>query len=284
MKNLTVTICTLNEEKNIKECIKSVIAQNPKNIIVIDGGSTDKTIEILKNFNVKIIEVNKKGLAYQRKVGIENVKTKYVCILDADHRLKNGSLKNLILEMKKKNYVGIEALIYKFDKKKNYWNDCFDINYEVSHNIPRETIMIGTPCIYRTDIIKKINFNPFFTGPSDDTDLCYRITKKGYRLGVGSFGIYHKNRTNFKDFLKKMIWYGKGDAQFIYKHPERVHRMIYHQLINYPILKNYLAIKKGYIKSVPFFAMYGMIRFISMILSLTKLLIINSKDKNIYST
>ena len=49
-----------------------------------------------------------------------------------------------------------------------------------------------------------------------------------------------------------MIWYGKGDAQFIFKHPQRIHRMIYHQIINYPIIKNFKALKKVILKQFRF--------------------------------
>ena len=147
MESISVTICTLNEEQNIRECLESVIKENPHEIIVIDADSTDKTKEIIKDYNVKLINVEKKGLAYQRKIGIEEVKTEYVCILDADHRLKKDSLRSLLNELKLKNFDGIEASILKHNVIKNYWSDCFDINFLVSHNIPRETIMIGTPCI-----------------------------------------------------------------------------------------------------------------------------------------
>ena len=68
LKNITVTIPTLNEEKNIQECILSIKKSGIKNIIVIDGGSTDNTLNILKKIkNIKLFKVNKKGLAYQRK-------------------------------------------------------------------------------------------------------------------------------------------------------------------------------------------------------------------------
>ena len=284
MESISVTICTLNEEQNIRECLESVIKENPYEIIVIDANSTDKTKEIIKDYNVKLINVEKKGLAYQRKIGIEEVKTEYVCILDADHRLKKDSLRSLLNELKLKNFDGIEASILKHNVIKNYWSDCFDINFLVSHNIPRETIMIGTPCIYKTEVLKKVNFDPFFTGPSDDTDLCYRLTKKGFRIGVGSTFIDHKNRVSFKEFYKKMIWYGKGDAQFVYKHPERLHRMLFHQIINYPILKNIQSFRKGYFKSIPFFFLYGFLRFFSMILILIRILIFGKEDKNIYKT
>ena len=43
--------------------------------------------------------------------------------------------------------------------------------------------MIGTPTLWYTEILKKNNFDPFFSGPSDDTDVCYKIFKKGYIFG-----------------------------------------------------------------------------------------------------
>ena len=54
MKVSIVTVC-LNSEKTIKHSLNSVISQDYKNIehIIIDGGSTDKTIKILKITNLK---------------------------------------------------------------------------------------------------------------------------------------------------------------------------------------------------------------------------------------
>ena len=80
---LSVTICTLNEEKNIEDCIKTIKSENVKEIIVVDGGSKDNTLKILDKINdIKLIKINEgKGLAYQRMIGINNVSTKYVAIL-----------------------------------------------------------------------------------------------------------------------------------------------------------------------------------------------------------
>ena len=41
---VSVQICTLNEEANIGACIKAVLANDPEEIVVIDGGSTDQTV------------------------------------------------------------------------------------------------------------------------------------------------------------------------------------------------------------------------------------------------
>ena len=94
LENLTITIPTLNEEENIHDCLKSFIDTGSKNIIVIDGGSDDKTVEIIKKFDVKLIQVQKLGLANQRNIGISNVKTKYTALIDADMRGVEGVLKN----------------------------------------------------------------------------------------------------------------------------------------------------------------------------------------------
>ncbi len=60
LNKITVNIPTLNEEKNIIDCIKSIKKSGIKKIIVIDGGSTDKTIKLIKSQKVKLIRVKKK--------------------------------------------------------------------------------------------------------------------------------------------------------------------------------------------------------------------------------
>ena len=94
-----------------------------------------------------------------------------------------------------------------------------------------------------------VNFDPFFTGPSDDTDLCYRMVSAGYKLGMGTGKVKEENRSEFKTFLKKWIWYGKGDAQFAWKHPERLLSIVKHEVYNYPIKKSWIAIQRKEFKT-----------------------------------
>ena len=50
MQNVSVVITVLNEEKSIRELIKALLTQDkkPQEIIIIDGGSSDKTVQIIK--------------------------------------------------------------------------------------------------------------------------------------------------------------------------------------------------------------------------------------------
>lgn len=86
---ISVIVNAYNEEKHIKKCIDSIINQNYKNIeiIVVNDGSTDNTLNILNSYNeprLKIISHENKGLSLSRNDGIDNAKGKYIYFLDAD--------------------------------------------------------------------------------------------------------------------------------------------------------------------------------------------------------
>ena len=283
LSELSITLCVLNEELNVAGCIKSLLKEDPFEIIVIDGGSNDKTIDILKKLPVRLIQVEKKGLAFQRNIGVKASKTKYTAIIDADHRVEKNALNKLVIEMTKLKYDGIEAQIFSLENS-GYWDYAMEQNFVLTHNYPGLRRMIGTPCVYKTEVIKKHNFDPRFTGPSDDTDLCYRLTQKGFRLGICSAVIKQEHRSSFKGFIKKLIWYGKGDAQFVYKHPERIFHMLKHHYYNYPVKKSFYAIKNLKFQVIPFFILYGLVRNLSFLKEIFKIIFISEVDKNIYKT
>ena len=279
---ISVIICTLNEEKNISNCIESIMRQNPYEIILVDGSSDDLTVDIAKKYNVKVIVVARKGLSYQRMIGVENCSQKYIALIDADHRPDPESFEKMIHQLTITGFDGIEAFIYSV-KNKSFWDWAMEQNFVLSHNIVRETDMIGAPCIFKTEVLKLNNFDPFFT-VSDDTDLSYRLIKNGFRLGICSAIIRQEHRSEMKTFIKKLIWYGKGDAQFVYKHPERLFHMLKHHYYNYPIKKSFYAIKKLKFQVIPFFVMYGLIRNFSFVKEIFKLIFISKDDKDIYNT
>jgi glycosyltransferase involved in cell wall biosynthesis len=83
--DLTAIIITLNEEKNINKCIKS-INRFVKDIFVLDSGSEDKTLEILRKNKIRY-KINKfKSFSHQYNTAIKlaNVKTKWAMRIDAD--------------------------------------------------------------------------------------------------------------------------------------------------------------------------------------------------------
>lgn len=80
-------LATYNEEKNLPECLASVkdIAQE---IVIVDGGSRDKTVEIAKSFGAKVISTNNPPIFHiNKQKAIDKATKDWVLQLDADERL-----------------------------------------------------------------------------------------------------------------------------------------------------------------------------------------------------
>lgn len=103
MATLSVVLATFNEEKNISECLKSVEGL-AEEIIVVDGGSSDKTVELAKKFGAKVKITNNPPIFHINKQKAINMATKdWVLQLDADERVTPSlcdEIKNQISKIK----------------------------------------------------------------------------------------------------------------------------------------------------------------------------------------
>jgi len=91
--NLSVVIITVNEEANISRTLASVkplVADGKGEIIVVDSGSTDRTVEIAKSFGAKVFLEGWKGYAAQKNSAIDQAKGDWILSLDADEELSSN--------------------------------------------------------------------------------------------------------------------------------------------------------------------------------------------------
>lgn len=98
---ISIIMPTLNSEKTIRMSLESIKKQNfSRNLIeilVIDGGSTDKTLEIAKEFDCIVLKNEKKQQEYAKHIGIIKSNADYLMFLDSDEILNNlDAIKNRI--------------------------------------------------------------------------------------------------------------------------------------------------------------------------------------------
>jgi glycosyltransferase involved in cell wall biosynthesis len=87
MQKLSVVLATFNEESNLADCLESVSGLADE-VIVVDGTSTDKTVEIAKKYNAKVvITENKKNFHINKQMAIDLATKDWILQLDADERL-----------------------------------------------------------------------------------------------------------------------------------------------------------------------------------------------------
>jgi glycosyltransferase involved in cell wall biosynthesis len=82
---ISVTIITLNEEKNLPRAIKSVAWADE--VLVVDSGSTDRTLEIAKNLGAKVVSNSWSGYGQQKNFAQERAGNDWILNIDADEEV-----------------------------------------------------------------------------------------------------------------------------------------------------------------------------------------------------
>jgi glycosyltransferase involved in cell wall biosynthesis len=86
MSRLSVLVLTLNEERNIVECLESV--RWADEIVVVDSGSTDRTVELAGAFTEKVYQIEWKGYGATRNLALDRTSGDWILWLDADERVQ----------------------------------------------------------------------------------------------------------------------------------------------------------------------------------------------------
>ena len=253
---ISVQICTLNEEGNIRDCINNVLLNNPSEILIIDGGSTDNTVAIAQKLGAKVLNAGRIGLAKQRQKGIENTNLPYIAIVDADDRIEPDCLRKLLNELQLGQFTAIQANVQSF-KNSTYWQKAWGLFCSVNINTAGKTNIVGRPALFKTESILSIGFDPFFTYGSEDTDISYRFEKEGLNQGIGTGVSFRIHPDSYKECRRKWISYGRGYARFAFKHPERKRGIEKHLTWNIPFRRNFNTMRNGYFQYWPFYLLYS---------------------------
>lgn len=273
---LSVVICIKNEVNRIEDCLETVLQNKTDEIIVVDGESTDGTLEILKKYpEIRLIVSSNSNLTKDRQMGLDAARNDHVAMIDADHRLKKDDLQCLLKDMQEFNFDIVQSGLVSYQNH-GFWDSAEEQSWQLVQNIPGQRKMIGTaPAIYHKRVFNYEKFDDRITETIDDTDFSYRLSKHSeVRMGVGKTNIAQYHFSNFNTYFKKFLWYGKGDGEFCLKNPQRSIFMVFHLLIRYPFIYPLKAFYNKKFKASIFFMTQGFLRFFGLSRFLLKTLIL----------
>jgi glycosyltransferase involved in cell wall biosynthesis len=108
---ISVIIPTLNEQAGIEETLKSIPESSLKSklgyeleIIVVDGESTDSTVEIAKKTGARVIAEKRRGYGRALKSGFEAANGQIIVTIDADNTYPTGSIPEYVQELERGDY------------------------------------------------------------------------------------------------------------------------------------------------------------------------------------
>ena len=233
MKVSIITVC-LNSKNTVKYTLNSVLSQNYKNIehIIVDGGSTDGTTEILKKYSFtkkKIFFLKKKSLYSSINFGIKKATGDLISILHSDDIYNNNDIIKKVTKMAKnsKHKIFFGNVVY--FKRTNFKKVT---RFYPSKNTSRKTFAFGnmpphTGSFYKKEIFNNYGFyNNEFKIAGDFEHLFRLIYIKNLNFKILDFittrmrvgGLSGKNINSFltinREILKTFEIYNKNTNLF----------------------------------------------------------------------
>ena len=198
----TIIICGYNIEKYIETAVESVLEQDYHNyeIIIVNDGSTDKTLEKIKKYEKdKIVIINNdinKGLGASRNIAVKVAKGDYILYLDGDDTMYDEHTLSKIDEIVQRDEADITFFGVQYiggDNKVHL------SNAENSTKIARLTcdMFFGVPSkCWKKEFLKKNNITFIEDIYYEDMIYSVKSTILSEKLSYGEFPIfnYYKNR------------------------------------------------------------------------------------------
>jgi GT2 family glycosyltransferase len=225
---VSVVVCTYNGGATLEQCLCSLRALDYPNyeIVVVDDGSTDSTIEILKRFpSIRAIRQDNHGLSVARNVGLHAATGEIVAYTDSDCFADPDWLSHLVYQFQRGDAAAVGGP--NITPEDGWLAACVAAapgqpthvleSDQVAEHIP------GCNMAFRRDALEQINgFDPQFRKAGDDVDVCWRLQQAGMWItfAPGAF-VWHHRRQTPRAYFRQQSGYGEAEALLQFKHPDK---------------------------------------------------------------
>jgi len=245
----------LNAERTLEECLNGILSQEfskkDYEIIIVDGGSKDKTLEIVRNYSKKYPNIHlfhnpyklSEGKGMAKDQGIKKAKGEFIVLLDHDNIITDKNwLKKMLLPLRlDKKIMATQSFLYYQEKDSNFLKYINALGVEDSFAIPYSIVAQATLHPEKFILVKNKYYLPspkkklvlfggangavfrknvfeIIGGYTRDVNISASMTKKNLQIAmVKGARLYHKSGSNFFNFLKKKAIYFYRFITFGYK-------------------------------------------------------------------
>jgi GT2 family glycosyltransferase len=225
---ISVVVCTYNGRQTIRECLDGLRDLRYPNfeIIVVDDGSTDGTADIVREYDVRLIQTENRGLSRARNTGLELATGEIIAYTDDDAYPDPHWLHYLADTFRTTEFAAVGG--------PNIPPPGEDLVAEAVANSPggpthvllsdREAEHIpGCNMAFRVEALRTLGgFDPQFRTAGDDVDICWRIQGAGWKVGFHPAAqVWHHRRKTVRAYWRQQTGYGRAEAMLQVKWPEK---------------------------------------------------------------
>lgn len=243
---VSVIVVTFDEEKNILSCLYSLLQQkyvHNYEILVIDGGSTDKTQEHIREIQkahktLKLLVKDGGSIATCRNIGIKNAQYEYIAFTDADctvpedwlFRLTTGYKRHAVAQPKLAGVGGANIP----PEDGNLFQQAIGIAFNSfpgslgsiqAKQMKKDQPVFSISCsnsLYKKAALDAVEaFSEDLENQGEDWDMGVKLEKQAFVVyGLKNSFVWHNFRAMPVAFWKNMAFYGDGRMRLTKKHPD----------------------------------------------------------------
>lgn len=211
---VSIIIPALNEEKNIGQCLEAIkhldFHKENLEVIVVDNGSSDKTVEIAKLLGAQVVIKADASIASLRNLGAGIAQGDVLAFVDADCVVARFWLAEALRELENRD-VGAAGSNMQLGKQGTWVSQAWEFK-KIGKNKRREVDWIQSGnLIIKRKCFEDVGGFDNRLNVCEDSDICYRIKSSGYKvISNPAICSYHLGFTNtLRSFFIKELWHGK---------------------------------------------------------------------------
>jgi glycosyltransferase involved in cell wall biosynthesis len=187
-------------------------------IIVVDDGSTDKTLNKIVDklshgcLNFKILSTGGKGLGYARQLVVDNASGKYILWIDGDMIIPRNYVCLQVEFMERNSLLGKARARWGILNEKPLPAKLEEMRVLEQPTTSRAAHLVGIGgSICRTRALRAIGgFDKSIHGAGEDIDLAIRLEAASWKSSISNAVFYHRFRRTWRELWKQYYWYGYG--------------------------------------------------------------------------
>ncbi|MBL7160312.1 MAG: glycosyltransferase [Candidatus Aenigmarchaeota archaeon] len=232
---ISVIVPVYNGEGSVGKCLDALLNQDymgEKEIIVVDNGSTDRTVDIVRGFDVKLISQGRRGPAAARNMGVGKASGEIVLFTDADCIPAMDWVSRMVEPFADLGIWGVQGA-YQTEQKELMARFS---QVEIAERYERmkrfgDVDFIGTYSAgYRKEVFSRLGgFDESFPLASgEDTEFSYRLSKEGYKLVFNPQALVsHMHPSSLSEYLRVKFWRAYWRVLLYKKHKSKMVRDSY---------------------------------------------------------
>ncbi|HET6443922.1 MAG TPA: sugar transferase [candidate division Zixibacteria bacterium] len=231
---ISVIVSTYSATPTLGSCLDSLVGQIgidvPVEIIIVDGGSSEHTLEKARSSGARIIQYQGKNMASSRNEAIREAKGEIICFTNGDCIPEKDWLSVITRPLSNAGIIGCKGTY--MTSQRNMVARFIQLEYEEKYDrlqgVENIDFIDGYSAAYRRSILEINDGFDERLPRLEDEELSYRLASRGYKMVfVRAASVRHSHFTRVVTYWRSKFQTAFWKSQIVRKFPDRAHRDSY---------------------------------------------------------